>query len=77
MCFDVRFGGMFRMICGMNVMSMCQVCVMGGFFVVSCFVVPGSIVVMACSVLMMLRCLFVMMGCFLGHGDFPFRMGRA
>ena len=63
--FDVLLGSMLRMVCGVNVMGVCQVRVMGGFLVVAGFVMLGGLVVVARSMLMMFRCLRVMMGCFL------------
>lgn len=35
--FDVLLGSMLRMVCGMNVVGVCQVRVMGGFLVVARF----------------------------------------
>ena len=65
MCFDVLLGSMLSMIGGMDVMGMRQMRMMGRFLVIARLVVPGSFVVMTRSVLMVLRCLFVMMGGFL------------
>ena len=64
-CFDVLLGSMLSMIGGMDVMGMRQMRMMGRFLVIARLVVPGSFVVMTRSVLMVLSCLFVMMGCFL------------
>ena len=65
MRFDVLLGSMLRMVCGMKVVGVCQVRVMGGFLVMTRFVMLGGLVVVTRSVLMMFRCLRVMMGCFL------------
>ena len=64
-CFNVLLGSMLSMIGGMDVMGMRQMRMMGRFLVIARLVVPGSFVVMTRSVLMVLSCLFVMMGCFL------------
>jgi hypothetical protein len=52
---------------GMNKVPVCQVRVVGGFLMVATFVMLGCFVVVACSVLKMLGCPLVMMGCFLRH----------
>jgi hypothetical protein len=51
----------------MNKVPVCQVRVVGGFLMVATFVMLGCFVVVACSVLKMLGCPLVMMGCFLRH----------
>ena len=61
---DVLLRGMFRMICSVNMVGVCQVRVMGSFLVVARFVMLGGFVVVARRMLMMLGCLCVMMGCF-------------
>ncbi len=43
--------------------------VVRGCFVVAIEMLLGGFVVMACSVLVVLRCLGVMMGCLTGHGS--------
>ncbi len=62
-----RVLGVFR---GMDVMSVCQVRVVGSSYVVTVLMMPCGFVVMTRSVLMVFRCLLVMMRCFLGHGEF-------
>jgi hypothetical protein len=56
---------MFRMICSVNVVGVCQVRVMGSFLVLARFVMLGGFVVVARRMLMMFGRLRVMMGCFL------------
>ena len=63
--FDVLLRGMFRVICGVNMVGVCQVRVMGSFLVVARFVMLGGFVMVARRMLMMFGCLRVMMGCFL------------
>jgi len=53
--------GMFR---SMHVMTLGQVCMVGGFLMVAGFMMFGRLVVVACSVLMVFRCLFVVIGCY-------------
>jgi hypothetical protein len=60
----------FRMIGGVNVVTVREVRVVSGFFVVAGLVVLGGFMVVARSVFQMLRCLLVMIGCFVRHG-FP------
>jgi hypothetical protein len=59
-----RVLGVFRCV---QVVRVSQMCVVGSRFVIAFKVVPGGFVVVACSVLMMLRCLGVMMGSLVGH----------
>lgn len=66
----VVLGRMLSMFCGMDVMTVRQVRVVGSSYVVTALVMPGGFVVMTRSVLMVFRCLLVMMRCFLGHRDF-------
>ena len=56
------------MLRGVKMVSVGQMSVVGGCFVVAFVVVQGGLMVMACSVLVMLRCLSVVMGCLLRHG---------
>ncbi len=70
--FEVVFGGVFGVLGGVNMVSVSQMGVVCGGFVVAVGVVPGGFMVMACSVLVMLRCLGVMLGCLAGHGEAPF-----
>lgn len=63
--FNVLLRGMFRMICSVNMVGVCQVRVMCCFFVVARFVMLGGFAVVARRMLMMFGCLRVMMGCFL------------
>ena len=65
MRFDVFLRGMFRMICSVNMVGVCQMRVMSSFLVVARFVMLGGFVMVARRMLMMFRCLRVMMGCFL------------
>lgn len=65
MRFDVLLRSMFRMICSVNVVGVCQVRVMGSFLVLARFVMLGGFVVVARRMLMMFGRLRVMMGCFL------------
>jgi hypothetical protein len=62
---DVLLRGMFRVICGVNMVGVCQVRVVGRFLVVARFVMLGGFVMVARRMLMMFGCLRVMMGCFL------------
>jgi hypothetical protein len=70
--FEVVFGGVLVVLRGVKMMSMGKVSMVRGGFVVAFCVMPGGFVVVACSVLVMLRCLGVMMGCLAGHGEVPF-----
>jgi len=63
--FDVLLRGMFRMICSVDMVGVCQVRVMGSFLVLARFVMLGGFVMVARRMLMMFGCLRVMMGCFL------------
>jgi hypothetical protein len=63
-CFYVVLRCMLRMFHGMNMVGMCQVCVVGRFFMIACFVMVRRFVVMARRMLMMLRRVPVMMHCF-------------
>jgi hypothetical protein len=63
-----RMLGVFR---GMDVMSVCQVRVVGSSYVVTVLMMPCGFAVMTRSLLMVFRCLLVMMRCFLGHGEIP------
>ena len=62
---DVLLRGMFRMICSVNVVGVCQVRVMGSFLVLARFVMLGGFVVVTRRMLVVFGCLRVMMGCFL------------
>jgi hypothetical protein len=62
---DVLLRGMFRMICSVNVVGVCQVRVMGSFLVLARFVMLGGFAVVTRRMLMMFGGLRVMMGCFL------------
>ncbi len=61
--------GVLRVLDGMNVVAVREMCVVGGLFVIAGFVMLGSFVVVARSVLQMFCCLLVVMSCFLGHGQ--------
>lgn len=64
---DVMLGGVFGMLGSMDVMPMREMRVMRGRHVIPIFMVFCGFAVMACSVLMMLSCLGVMMRCFVRH----------
>jgi hypothetical protein len=70
-CLNVVLRRVFRVLAGMDAVSVGQVRVVCGLFVVPRFVLRGGFVVVARSVLMVLRCLFVMMGCYLRHVQPP------
>jgi hypothetical protein len=70
--FKVVLGRVLAVLRGVKMVSVGKVSVVRGGFVVAVGVMPRSFVVMACSVLVMLRCLGVMMGCLAGHGEAPF-----
>lgn len=70
MCFHVLLGGVFCVLVRVDVVAVGKVGVMGSRFVVSIFVLLGGFTVMTCSVFVMLRCLVVMVRCFLGHSEF-------
>ena len=55
---DVRFGGFRRVMHGVLVMPVRQVCVVGGRLVIALFVMLGGFLVVPCGVLVMLCCLF-------------------
>jgi hypothetical protein len=63
--FDVLFGCIFRMIVGMEVMTVGHVCVVGRFLMVAGFVMLRSFVVVVCSLRVVMGSLLVMMCCFL------------
>lgn len=69
---EVVFGGVLGVLRGVKMVGVGKVSVVGGGFVVAVGVMLGGFMVMACSVLVMLRCLSVMMGCLAGHGEAPF-----
>jgi len=62
---EVMLGRMLSMFCGMDLMSVCQVSVVGSSYMVTALMMPGGFVVMTRSVLMVFRCLLVVMRCFL------------
>ena len=55
---------MLGMLGSMNMMAMGQMRMVGSFLVIARFVLGSSFLVMARSVLVVLRCLFVAVGCF-------------
>ncbi|MGO9444286.1 MAG: hypothetical protein ACLPXB_05830 [Thiobacillaceae bacterium] len=59
------FGGMLSVFGGVNMMAVSKVCVVSCRFMIAFEVMLCGFLVVACSVLMMLRCLGMMMGCFL------------
>jgi hypothetical protein len=60
--FKMMLGGVFGVLRRVQMVSVCQVRVVSGCFVVAFKVMLGGFVVMARSVLVMFRCLGVMMG---------------
>lgn len=62
--FEVMLGGVLGVLRGVKMVGVGQVGVMRGGFVVAVGVMLGGCMVMACSVLVMLRCLGVMVRCF-------------
>ena len=62
---NVLPGGVLSVLSGMGVMPMSQVRVVGGGLVIALLVMAGGSALVACSVLRMLRCLGMAMGCFL------------
>jgi hypothetical protein len=64
----MMLGGVLGVFHSVEMVSMSHVRVVRGCFVFTVEVMFGGFVVMACSVLVMLRCLGVMMGCLVGHG---------
>ena len=60
-------GCTFRMLIRVEPVAVREVCMMGRFFVVPGFVMRRSFMVVMGRVLMMLRCLLVVMACFLRH----------
>lgn len=58
---------------GVEMVSMGYVRVVCSCFVFAVEMMLGGFVVMVCSVLEILRCLGVMMGCLVGHGKLPSR----
>jgi hypothetical protein len=68
MSIEMMLRGVFRVLRRVKVMGVSQVRMVSSRLVVPVKVVLGGFVVVACSVLMMLRCLGVMVGCLAGHG---------
>ncbi len=69
MCLQVVLGGMARVLGCVELVRVRYVRVVSGCFVVAVEMLLGGFVVMACSVLVVLRCLGVMMSCLAGHGS--------
>lgn len=67
MGFDVVLGGMLGVLGGVSVVAVGQVRVVRGGFVIAVGVVLGGGMVMASSVLVVLRCLGVVLSCFVRH----------
>jgi hypothetical protein len=76
-CGDVVLGGVLGVLSGVGMVAMRQVGVVGGGFMVAIEVLLGGFVVVARSVLVMLRCLSVMVRCFVGHRKFLSLFGCA
>ncbi len=68
--FDVVLGGFFCVLGGLDMVAVCQVGMVGGGFVIAAFMVLGGFAVVARSVVVVLRCLLVMLNCFVGHEEF-------
>ena len=62
---NVLLGSVLGMFGGKDAVPVRQVCVVSSFLVVARFVMLGGFVVVARGVLVVLRCLTVMAGCFL------------
>ena len=73
--FDMVLGGLFGMFQGARFVAMGQVGVMTGSFVKTFLVMTGGFAMMPCSVFVMLRCLLVMVRCFVRHGNSSRRAG--
>jgi hypothetical protein len=67
--FNVVLGGVPCMLSCVGVVSMREMRVMSGLLVVAFRVVLGGCMVVACSVFVMLRCLSVVLCCFVRHGE--------
>ena len=61
---DVQFGRLGCVMGGVKRMSVCQVCVMSGRFVVATFMVVCGLAMMRCRVLVVLGCFGVVLSCF-------------
>jgi hypothetical protein len=61
---NVILGGFLGVLGGLNVVTVSQVCMVGGGFMVAILVMLGGFVVMARSVLVMFRCLDVVLCCY-------------
>jgi hypothetical protein len=61
---DVQFGRLGCVMGGVMRMSVCQVCVMSGRFVVATCIVFCGLAMMLCRVVVVLGCFGVMLGCF-------------
>jgi hypothetical protein len=70
---NVLFGRFRSVMGGVMEVALGRVRMVRGGFVVTSFVMPGSLAMMSRGVLVMLGCLVMMLGCFLGHG---FSFGR-
>ena len=60
---DVRLGGFRRMMHGVLMMALRDVCVVPGGFVITFFVMLCGFLVVTCGVLVMLGCLVMMFCC--------------
>ena len=58
-------GSVLGMLGGMDVVSMGHMRVVRGFLMIAGLMVLGSLAVMACRMVMMVGCVFVMVSCFL------------
>ena len=65
MRFYVFLDSIFRVLFGLNAVTVRQMCVVGGFLMMASFVMFGGFMVVPCSVFVMFRCLLVMVSCFL------------
>jgi hypothetical protein len=67
--FDVVLGSVFCMLLGMGLVTMGEVGMVGGRFMISVKVIFGGFAVMARSVFVVFRCLGVMPSCFMRHEE--------
>jgi hypothetical protein len=61
-CFDVGFSGFLGVVCGVNVVATRQVRMVGGFFMIACFMMLGRFPVMMLGVSVVLRSLVMVFG---------------
>lgn len=66
---DMQLGRFRRMMHGVLMMAARRVRMVGGGLVVTSLMVSGGFAMMPGGMLVMFRCLVMMLGCVLGHGD--------